>query len=124
MFQDARRNESAFLERLQFILMLKLMSATVGMCGGVKETKEGVPSPRYMLNHQLRKLTIWNPVQYYSLNAIFKQAEEKLLAKNQDKEYAPIHGLPEFTGPAAKLAFGDDSEVIKNSLVCISFKTV
>lgn len=50
----------------------------------------------------------------------FKQAEEKLMAKKQDKEYAPIHGLPEFTGPAAKLAFGEDSEVIKNSLVCIS----
>lgn len=53
---------------------------------------------------------------------IFKQAEEKLLAKNQDKEYAPIHGLPDFTVPSAKLAFGEDSEVIKNSLVCICFK--
>ncbi|XP_074618232.1 aspartate aminotransferase, mitochondrial-like [Acropora palmata] len=45
-----------------------------------------------------------------------KKAEEKLLAKNQDKEYAPIHGLPEFTLSAAKLAFGEDSDVIKNGL--------
>ena len=52
---------------------------------------------------------------------IFKQAEEKLLAKGQDKEYAPIHGLPDFTVPSAKLAFGEDSEVIKNSLVCLFF---
>lgn len=40
-----------------------------------------------------------------------------MLAKNQDKEYAPIHGLPEFTSSAAKLAFGEDSDVIKNGLV-------
>lgn len=40
-----------------------------------------------------------------------------MLAKNQDKEYAPIHGLPEFTLSAAKLAFGEDSDVIKNGLV-------
>jgi len=52
----------------------------------------------------------------------FKQAEEKLLAKNQDKEYAPIHGLPDFTVPSAKLAFGEDSEVIKNSLVSVTFQ--
>lgn len=51
------------------------------------------------------------------------QAEEKLLAKNQDKEYGPIHGIAEFTAPAAKLAFGEDSDVIKNGLVCINFKT-
>lgn len=47
------------------------------------------------------------------------QAEEKLLSKNLDKEYAPIHGLPEFTGAAAKLAFGEDSDIIKNGLVSI-----
>lgn len=58
------------------------------------------------------------------LCVIFKQAEERLLAKGQDKEYALIHGLPEFTVPAAKLAFGEESEVIKNSLVCIPFKFV
>ncbi|KAM7436352.1 Aspartate aminotransferase [Porites harrisoni] len=45
-----------------------------------------------------------------------KKAEEKLLSKNLDKEYAPIHGLPEFTGAAAKLAFGEDNDIIKNSL--------
>ena len=50
---------------------------------------------------------------------LFKQAEEKLLSKNQDKEYAPIHGVPEFTLSAAKLAFGEDSDVVKNGLVDI-----
>ncbi|PFX23708.1 Aspartate aminotransferase, mitochondrial [Stylophora pistillata] len=45
-----------------------------------------------------------------------RKAEESMVAKKQDKEYGPIHGLPEFTGAAAKLAFGEDSEVIKNSL--------
>ena len=55
---------------------------------------------------------------------IFKQAEEKLLAKGQDKEYAPIHGLPDFTVPSAKLAFREDSDVIKNSLVCVCLKFV
>ena len=57
---------------------------------------------------------------YFTVHCvIFKQAEEKLLAKGQDKEYAPIHGLPDFTVPSAKLAFGEDSDVIKNSLVCV-----
>lgn len=59
---------------------------------------------------------------YFTKCVIFLQAEEKLLAKSQDKEYAPIHGLPEFTVPSAKLAFGEDSEVIKNSLVCVCLK--
>ena len=62
---------------------------------------------------------------YFTLHCvIFKQAEEKLLAKGQDKEYAPIHGLPDFTVPSAKLAFGEDSDVIKNSLVCVCLKFV
>ncbi|KAJ7351139.1 Aspartate aminotransferase, mitochondrial [Desmophyllum pertusum] len=51
----------------------------------------------------------------YVLPSVIK-AEEKLLAKNQDKEYGPIHGIAEFTVPAAKLAFGEDSDVIKNGL--------
>ena len=45
-----------------------------------------------------------------------------MLAKDQDKEYAPIHGLAEFTVPAAKLAFGEDSEVIKNGMVGLTAK--
>lgn len=45
-------------------------------------------------------------------------AEEQIRSKNMDKEYAPIHGLVEFTSAAAKLAFGDKSRVITEGLVC------
>ena len=38
-------------------------------------------------------------------------------SKNLDKEYAPIAGIPEFTKASANLAFGDDNEFVKNSLV-------
>ena len=41
-------------------------------------------------------------------------------SKNLDKEYAPIAGLPEFTKASANLAFGDDNEFVKNSLVSSS----
>ena len=40
-----------------------------------------------------------------------------LVSKQLEKEYAPIHGLPEFTGACAKLAFGEDSVVVKENLV-------
>ena len=42
-------------------------------------------------------------------------------SKDLDKEYAPIAGLAEFTKASAKLAFGDDSEILKNSLVRFIF---
>ena len=38
-------------------------------------------------------------------------------SQNQDKEYAPIAGIADFTKASAKLAFGEDSECLKNSLV-------
>lgn len=37
------------------------------------------------------------------------QAEEKIMAKKMNKEYAPISGIPEFTDLAIKIALGDDS---------------
>ncbi|KAK3085986.1 hypothetical protein FSP39_011705 [Pinctada imbricata] len=42
-----------------------------------------------------------------------KKAEKMMLEKGLDKEYAPISGPPEFCREAAKLAFGDDSSVLK-----------
>ena len=45
-----------------------------------------------------------------------KKAEEILYNKNLDKEYAGIAGVPDFCASAAKLAFGEDSHVIKEGL--------
>ena len=55
----------------------------------------------------------------YVLNAV-KKAEELLVQQNPDKEYLPITGLPEFTGAAAKLAYGADSVPLKESRVRVS----
>ncbi|CAD7087859.1 unnamed protein product [Hermetia illucens] len=38
-----------------------------------------------------------------------RKAEEKIMAKKMNKEYAPISGIPEFTDLAIKIALGDDS---------------
>ncbi|XP_054164891.1 aspartate aminotransferase, mitochondrial-like [Oppia nitens] len=51
----------------------------------------------------------------YLLPSVLK-AEEILKSKNLDKEYLPISGLAEFTAAAAKLAFGENSRVIKEGL--------
>jgi aspartate aminotransferase len=45
-----------------------------------------------------------------------RKAEEKIKAKNLDKEYAPISGNPDFCKHAIRLALGDGSEVIANGL--------
>lgn len=45
-----------------------------------------------------------------------RKAEEILMSKNQDKEYLPIGGMADFCSAAAKLAFGEESVVIKNKL--------
>uniref|UniRef100_A0A914YLB2 Aspartate aminotransferase, mitochondrial n=1 Tax=Panagrolaimus superbus TaxID=310955 RepID=A0A914YLB2_9BILA len=42
-----------------------------------------------------------------------RSAEEQIINGKMDKEYAGIIGLPEFTANAAKLAFGEDSPIIK-----------
>jgi aspartate aminotransferase len=41
------------------------------------------------------------------------------VSKNLDKEYAPIHGVGDYVSAAAKLAFGENSDVVKNGLVII-----
>ncbi|EDO47315.1 predicted protein [Nematostella vectensis] len=47
---------------------------------------------------------------------VLPSAEEILVSKNLDKEYAPISGLNDFVNCAAKLAFGEKSDVITNNL--------
>lgn len=42
-----------------------------------------------------------------------KKAEEMIISKKMDKEYAGIAGVPEFCQAAATLAFGEDGSVIK-----------
>lgn len=51
----------------------------------------------------------------YVLPSVLK-AEEMLLSKKQDKEYLPISGSADFCDAAARLAFGDNSPVIRNKL--------
>lgn len=45
------------------------------------------------------------------------QAEEKIRAKNMDKEYSPISGTPEFCKASINLALGEDNEWVANGLV-------
>jgi len=47
-----------------------------------------------------------------------RKAEEKILAANMDHEYAPITGEAVFVKESVKLAFGADSEVVKNGNYC------
>lgn len=46
-----------------------------------------------------------------------KKAEQMIAQENLDKEYAPISGIAEFCQASAKLAFGDDSPVVRDHLV-------
>ena len=46
-----------------------------------------------------------------------KKAEHVIEKENLDKEYAPISGIAEFCQASVKLAFGDNSRVIKDQLV-------
>lgn len=47
-----------------------------------------------------------------------RKAEEIVHCANMNHEYAPISGEGEFTELVAKLAFGEDSEVIKSKTYC------
>lgn len=49
-----------------------------------------------------------------------KKAEELVAAQNPDKEYLPITGLPEFTQRAALLAYGADSEPLKQGAISVT----
>ncbi|KIM48153.1 hypothetical protein M413DRAFT_439876 [Hebeloma cylindrosporum] len=49
-----------------------------------------------------------------------KKAEEIVQSSKPDKEYLPITGLPEFTKNSALLAYGAESDVIKQGTVAIT----
>jgi aspartate aminotransferase len=49
-----------------------------------------------------------------------RKAEEKLLQKQLDKEYAPITGVPAFDKGAIKLAYGADSSAIKEGRIVVT----
>lgn len=55
----------------------------------------------------------------FCCNFVCWQAEQALTSGNLDKEYAPIGGTPEFCLESAKLAFGDNSPVIKDGRVSV-----
>ena len=46
-----------------------------------------------------------------------RQAEEKVVSSRMNKEYAGITGVPEFTAAGAKLAYGDNSDVLARTAV-------
>jgi len=46
-----------------------------------------------------------------------KEAEKRIFEKNMDHEYAAISGVPEFVTEAVKLAYGADSEAVRNKRV-------
>lgn len=43
-----------------------------------------------------------------------RKAEEMIMSRNLDKEYLPIGGMSDFCNAAARLAFGDESDVIQS----------
>ena len=45
------------------------------------------------------------------------QAEKQMMEANVDHEYAPISGTPTFCKASAELAFGADSQVVKDGRV-------
>ena len=55
----------------------------------------------------------------YVLPSVSK-AEQTIMSKKLDKEYAGITGVPAFTKLAANLAYGADSKVIKDDRVAIT----
>lgn len=55
----------------------------------------------------------------YVLNAV-KKAEEKMATAKLDKEYLGITGLASFTQNAAKLAYGVDSEPLKQNAIAVA----
>ena len=49
-----------------------------------------------------------------------RKAEQKLLEKKLDKEYAPITGVPAFDTGAVRLAYGADSSAIKEGRIAVT----
>lgn len=48
-----------------------------------------------------------------------KEAEKKISSSSLDHEYLPIGGNAKFCQAAAELAFGADSSIVKDKVVCI-----
>jgi aspartate aminotransferase len=55
----------------------------------------------------------------YVLSCI-RKAEQRIAAKNLDKEYLGITGLPDFTAAAARLAYGDQCALLASKRVTIT----
>lgn len=49
-----------------------------------------------------------------------KEAEKRIASTSLDHEYLPIGGNANFCQAAAELAFGADSPIVKDKVVCIS----
>jgi aspartate aminotransferase len=49
-----------------------------------------------------------------------RKAEQRLVEKLLDKEYAPITGVPAFDRAAIKLAYGAESSAIKDGRVAVT----
>lgn len=43
------------------------------------------------------------------------EAQKRVITKNMNKEYAPIHGLADFYNKSIALALGEDSEILTNN---------
>eukprot|EP00286_Rhodomonas_abbreviata_P026867 CAMPEP_0181295956 /NCGR_PEP_ID=MMETSP1101-20121128/4432_1 /TAXON_ID=46948 /ORGANISM="Rhodomonas abbreviata, Strain Caron Lab Isolate" /LENGTH=411 /DNA_ID=CAMNT_0023400759 /DNA_START=102 /DNA_END=1337 /DNA_ORIENTATION=- len=55
----------------------------------------------------------------YVLKSI-QEAEKRIMAKNMDKEYTGITGIPAFVSSALSFAYGDDSEALTSQRVAAS----
>jgi aspartate aminotransferase len=49
-----------------------------------------------------------------------RKAEQRLIEKQLDKEYAPITGVPAFDKGAVKLAYGADSSAVKDGRIAVT----
>jgi aspartate aminotransferase, mitochondrial len=49
-----------------------------------------------------------------------RKAEQRLLERQLDKEYAPITGVPAFNKGAVRLAYGTDSPAIKDGRIAVT----
>jgi aspartate aminotransferase len=49
-----------------------------------------------------------------------REAEQRLIEKQLDKEYAPITGVPAFDKGAVKLAYGAESSAVKDGRIAVT----
>ncbi|XP_023240340.1 aspartate aminotransferase, mitochondrial-like [Centruroides sculpturatus] len=112
-----------FLRSCQYVLS----NATIRSSSWWSHVEMGPPDPILGVSEAFKKDT--NPKKInlgvgayrddqgkpYVLPSV-RKAEEKMLQQKLDKEYTTIAGIAEFCQAAAKLAFGDNSIVIKEGL--------